>query len=94
MKEKLPDGRELPKLFFMENCRETIREMELYGWKDHRNPEKTGVSEKVQKVNDDHIDPLRYVIMQRPRHTFFSEPITYSSGYRKRSIDPLKGMIE
>lgn len=64
---KLPSGELRPNLFFMENCKETITQMELYGFRENRHPEKTGVSEKVKKVNDDYIDPLRYIVMSRPR---------------------------
>lgn len=94
LKEKLLDGRELPKLFFMENCKETIREMELYGWKDNRNPEKTGISEKVKKVNDERIDVLRYIVMQRPRHTFNFQPVSYSEGYQKADKSLLRRMLQ
>jgi len=82
-KEKLLNGKEEPRLFFMENCTATITEMEMYGWKNDRNPEKTGTSEKIKKVNDDHIDPLRYIVMKRPVHSFSYDTISYSNGYTK-----------
>lgn len=85
--EKLMDGTEKPRLFIMENCRELAREMELYGWKDNRHPEKTGVSEKIKKVYDDHIDPLRYIVMSKPVHNWSYESISYAKGYTKAPKD-------
>lgn len=81
--DKLPDGRVEPRLYIMDRCRGLISDMELYGWKNNRNPEKSGISEKVNKINDDYIDPLRYIIMQRPRHQFSRGIISYASGYTK-----------
>lgn len=92
MEEKLASGLGKPRLFFMENCKEMITQMELYGWRDNRHPEKSGVSEKVKKVNDDFIDPLRYIVMSRPRFHTNTLPVQMfdpSQMYRKaRRIAP------
>lgn len=81
--DKMNDGTMKPRLFFMENCVNIITEMEMYGWKNNQNPEKQGIAEKVKKVNDDHIDPLRYIVMKRPVHSFSYDTISYSNGYKK-----------
>ncbi len=57
------------KLVFLENCVHTIKDMELYAWQDYRNPESAGVQEKPRKINDDMIDPLRYIIVSNPIHS-------------------------
>lgn len=75
------DGQERPTLLFMENCQKTIQEMELYGWKESRHEERTGKSEKVMKVNDDFIDPLRYGVMAEPRFHAAAKPFYYGGGY-------------
>lgn len=80
--EELPNGEKRPKLAFMENCTGTIQQMELYGWKEGRHEEKTGKSEKVMKVNDDYIDPLRYGVMSRPCFHPSLGPISYGSGHQ------------
>jgi len=56
-------------LRFLENCTETISDMELYAWQDYRNPETAGVKEQPRKINDDMIDPLRYIVMSGPIHS-------------------------
>jgi hypothetical protein len=56
-------------LRFLENCIETIKDMELYAWQDYRNPESAGVLEKPRKIHDDMIDPLRYIIASNPVHS-------------------------
>lgn len=68
----------VPRLKFMDNCRLTIRDMEMYKYQDHRNPEKSGLSEKPRKINDDMLDPLRYICMSNPRHRTASEAIQYA----------------
>jgi len=92
-KEKLPSGEEKPRLFFMNNCKETITEMELYGWKNTRHPETNGLSDKVRKINDDFIDPLRYIVMSKPRHHINFDPISYSDGYTRKNRSGLWGML-
>lgn len=56
-------------LRFLENCVETISDMELYAWQDYRNPAAAGVNEKPRKIHDDKIDPLRYIIVSNPTHS-------------------------
>lgn len=58
------DGK--PTLFVMDHCKGFIRDMELYGWKENANEASSGQSEKPKKVNDDYIDPCRYIIMSNP----------------------------
>ena len=79
------NGTKEPKLFIMENCRKVIQDFELYGWKDSRHPEKSGVSEAPKKINDDFIDPVRYIVMQRPKHRWSYDTISYARGYTKSS---------
>lgn len=79
----LPDGRKEPTLYVMDNCRGVIQDFELYGWQESRHPEKYGVKESPKKVNDDYIDPIRYLLMQRPRHRVGGDIISYGSGYTK-----------
>lgn len=87
--ETLPDGRKLPKLYMMRRCKDLINEMEMYGWRENRRPESTGVSEKVKKLYDDLVDPLRYIVMQHPRFNLNIAPISYGGGYwKKRRYDP------
>lgn len=69
------DGK--PDLFVMENCKGVIREFELYVWDDHRNPDKSGIKEKPRKINDDFLDPLRYVINRKPRFNQYIAPRSY-----------------
>lgn len=57
------------RLKFLETAKHTIRDMELFAWADHRNPEKAGIKEQPKKVNDDFIDPLRYIIASNPVHS-------------------------
>lgn len=56
-------------LRFLENCVQTISDMELYAWQDYRNPESAGIQEKPRKIHDDMIDPLRYIIVSNPIHS-------------------------
>lgn len=56
-------------LRFLENCVNTISDMELYAWQDYRNPSAAGVNEKPRKIHDDMIDPLRYIIVSNPLHS-------------------------
>lgn len=53
----------------MSNCTHTIRDLELFAWADSRNPERTGIKEQPKKINDDFIDPLRYIVMSNPIHS-------------------------
>ena len=87
--EKLPDGRTEPRLYVMENCKKTIQDLEMYGWQESRNPEKTGLKEAPKKVWDDYVDPLRYIVMQRPRFRAEGGIISYGSGYSKSKRSPL-----
>lgn len=81
LKPKQPaDQKPYALLLFMENCVNTIQQMELYGWKESRHEEKTGKSEKIQKVNDDYIDPLRYAVMARPTFRPALESFSYATG--------------
>jgi phage terminase large subunit len=57
------------RLRFLENCTNTISDMELYAWQDNRHPEASGVLEKPRKIHDDMIDPLRYLIASNPIHS-------------------------
>lgn len=55
-----PDGR--PRLYVLENCKNTIREMGCYSWKD----QKDGVNAAEEPLKkDDHCpDDIRYIVMQ------------------------------
>jgi hypothetical protein len=57
------------RLRFLENCTNTISDMELYAWQDYRHPESAGVMEKPRKIHDDMIDPLRYIVVSNPIHS-------------------------
>lgn len=56
-------------LRFLENCRRTISDMELYAWQEFRHPEVAGLNEKPRKIHDDFIDPLRYIVVSNPVHS-------------------------
>lgn len=56
-------------LRFLENCLNTVSDMELYAWQDYKNSSVSGVNEKPRKIHDDFIDPLRYIIVSNPVHS-------------------------
>lgn len=69
----------IPRLKFFDSCPYTIQDMELYSWHDNRYPDRTGLAEKPRKINDDMIDPLRYVVMSDPSFRANTEPQSYTS---------------
>jgi len=78
-------------LRFLENCVNTISDMELYAWQDYRNPLAAGINEKPRKIHDDMIDPLRYIIVSNPIHSPSLEVISTMSDknpYNKDAIRP------
>lgn len=89
------NGKLRPQLYVMENCRNTIKEFEMYVWDDHRVPEKSGVKEKPRKIYDDFLDPIRYIINRSPKFEISFEPISYRSpgaynrDYRPSETDEL-----
>ena len=53
-----------PKMFFFHTCKETIREINWYRWKEA----KGGEGERERTEGDDHaMDSLRYLAMTRPQ---------------------------
>lgn len=88
-------GQVRPRLFVMENCRNMIKEFEMYVWDDHRVPEKAGVKEKPRKIYDDFLDPLRYIINRDPRFDVSFSPVSYrpvgayNKDYLPRKINTL-----
>ena len=65
-----------PKLFFFENCYNTLKEISRYKWKLYRGQEDKNKSEEPQKVLDHTMDALRYLVMSRPRFNIYEEDDT------------------
>lgn len=58
-----------PWLYIFDTCRRTHFEFMNYVWDENKNPDTDGVSEKVKKVNDEMMDCLHYIVVERPRHS-------------------------
>lgn len=76
-----------PRLYIAENCRNMIKEFEMYTWDNYRVPESTGIKEKPKKIYDDFLDPLRYIVNRDPRFDIDFKPISYrGSGLYNKEI--------
>lgn len=74
-------------LAVLENCHNTIKDLELFQWENHLHPEKSGIKEAPKKIHDDFIDPLRYIVMSNPVHSpslSFISSIGDKTPYNKR----------
>lgn len=78
--QTMPDGTKKPQLFVMAHCSGVIRDFTLYGWDAQRNEEEKGMREAPKKINDDYIDPLRYIIMCHPRYNVSLQVIETNQG--------------
>lgn len=59
-----------PRLYIMDNCVHTIREIEHYVYDEYRgpNPDHVDVKPLPMKKNDDLMDAMRYALMTRPSY--------------------------
>lgn len=73
------DEREKPWLYIFRSCKRTIFEFQNYVWDNHREPESQGIKEEPKKVNDDMLDCLSYIVVEKPRHTI--PPVLTRSNY-------------
>lgn len=59
-----------PRLYFLDTCYETVKEITRYKWKDYRVRGNRNKPEEPQKLNDHALDALRYLVMSRPELSF------------------------
>lgn len=57
------DGLPKPNMFFTSNCGQTIKQFELYSYREHKDDDERPPSEKPLKKYDDHPDALRYLAL-------------------------------
>ena len=60
------DGSGKPWLFVFDNCRQVHHEFMNYVWDDKRDPETYGMTEEVKKINDELLDCLHYIVVEKP----------------------------
>lgn len=90
----LPDG--LPGIIVHPECRNTIREMQLYRWKKQTDPEKDGWEIPV-KANDHTCDVLRYICMARPEPARIDAPrrrVTFEDMVREEREEMYRQLAE
>ena len=63
-----------PKLFVFDSCKRTRFEFMNYVYDDFVDPDSKGVKEEPKKINDDIIDGIHYIIVERPRYSI-AKPI-------------------
>ena len=59
----------MPSLFIFSNCKNLIREFELYRWKEKREGMELNNPEQPEKVNDHALDALRYFTVSYQKET-------------------------
>jgi len=69
------DGTDTPWLYVFETCKRAQFEFLNYVWDNHRNPDQHGIKEEPRKINDDILDILNYIVVEKPR---YSSPRTIS----------------
>lgn len=78
------DGTNEPWLFLFDTCKQTHHEFMNYVWDDRKNEDVHGISEEVKKINDECLDCLHYIVVEKPR---YSLPQILSTSYRKEEED-------
>lgn len=64
-----PDGtRGKPWLYVFNTCKRTHWEFMNYVWDNKRDPDSQGVLEEPKKVNDEMMDNLNYIVVEKPRY--------------------------
>lgn len=63
------DGTNKPWLKVFSTCERTIFEFQNYVWDDNKNPDKAGILEEPRKVNDEMMDNLNYIVVEKPRYS-------------------------
>lgn len=62
------DGTDIPWLYVFQSCKRTQFEFLNYVWDDFKEPERSGVKEEPRKVNDDVLDGLHYIVVEKPKY--------------------------
>lgn len=79
VKRKLHVGEKInkPQLYFLKNCRNTLKEIVRYRWDEFRiNPAEKNRKEKPKKLQDHAMDCLRWLCANEPRYV--NPELTYS----------------
>ncbi|HEX5033142.1 MAG TPA: terminase family protein [bacterium] len=58
-----------PWLYVFNTCKRTHFEFMNYVWDDRRNPDAQGILEEPKKVNDEMMDDLNYIVVDKPRYS-------------------------
>lgn len=66
---KTDDTEGKPTLYVFDTCKRMRFEFLNYIYDDFNDPDSQGVKEEPKKINDDLIDGLHYILVERPRHT-------------------------
>jgi len=61
-------GKVEPYLYVFDTCKRARFEFMNYVYDDYRDPENRGVREEPKKINDDMMDILSYIVVERPKY--------------------------
>jgi phage terminase large subunit-like protein len=67
-----------PRLFVFRSCRRTVFEFNNYVYDNFSDPDSQGIKEEPKKINDDMLDILGYIMVERPR---FKKPATLAAAW-------------